>query len=335
MNIFKKLREQLSKNRQKQEALKAERQAPKFKTSVFHEEFKVLTGSYRKAVILNELIFMHNLQPEWVEVSANELLQKLCFDVNVRTIQRDLVELGEDEFIEIDESGSKWKRNNRYKVQYNFIEKELERIEQLHMLDDLFDDEKCRTDATPCRNTDDTTSHLYNKTVNALNKTTTESVVVPSSKNNSSELSTADKELLNRISKEVPGLKKASSLITTYGRQTVEKQLDLLKERLEISEESGIEIPNLPGYFRASVANNWCPPKRKKATDDANTVNKNVSEWRNKASAFLATLKPGDMLKTLSGNTVKFLETAGPGGISIEFNGQVGNLNLNQLAAMA
>ena len=99
-----------------------------FHRHIFKEEYKVITGCYRQAVLLNQLLFMHNLNPEWIRTNGSDLKESLHLNESGGTIRRDLRKMEEAGFLTTCKNPDTRDRGNYlylYQVNEGFVQKKL------------------------------------------------------------------------------------------------------------------------------------------------------------------------------------------------------------------
>lgn len=108
-------------------------------------------------------------------------------------------------------------------------------------------------------------------------KQTTPVVVLPSQKSITS--TPHEQSLLKTITSAIPGISEqvVIALITHFGPETVQKQFNLLKARLEHESASKRTVKSIPAFFCASVKNNWSVPPNLPDPEEQKQFNEKLS----------------------------------------------------------
>ena len=153
---------------------KTETQEKTFKRNVFKEEYKILTGSYRKAVILDHILYNNNLT-DWVTKSARLLTEELKFDCKPRTVARDLKELEADKLLLSREKKNRWDKSLQWQANASLIHERLQAI--LVPADSRPAESQCPMDETQCPSDMSVVSTLKQKHSKSVKKQTTQKPV--------------------------------------------------------------------------------------------------------------------------------------------------------------
>ena len=252
-----------------------------FHRHIFKEEYKVITGCYRQAVLLNQLLFMHNLNPEWIRTNGSDLKESLHLNESGGTIRRDLRKMEEAGFLTTCKNPDTRDRGNYlylYQVNEGFVQKKLieayphlaasptpENVpvtmpSQASTMPSQAGTMPSQAGTMPSQ-AGTMPSHIKEHKEVKEQHTSKDDVVV-SSTASFKNLEEEDILLLKRVRTEVTGINEKISvdLLIKFGRQLVEKQLNLLKARIDHEASIGSQIRSVPAFFVKSVRQDWTPP---------------------------------------------------------------------------
>jgi hypothetical protein len=281
---------------------KTETQEKTFKRNVFKEEYKILTGSYRKAVILDHILYNNNLT-DWVTKSARLLTEELKFDCHSRTVARDLKELEADELLlsREDKKNTRWDKSLQWQANASVIHERLQAI--LASADSMPAESPCPMDETQCPSDMSPMSHLKQKHSKSIKKQTTQEPVAAFSPAEIKDLAVENKKLLKRLTSEVKSLKlkPAFALISKFGPEAVENQLNWLPAR---------NAKNPAGMLTKALADGWSAPDDVVEANGHEEREQVESDMMGRALTLLDKLTPGSLIE-IGGQLLKFIRRAG------------------------
>lgn len=279
---------------------KTETQEKTFKRNVFKEEYKILTGSYRKAVILDHILYNNNLT-DWVTKSARLLTEELKFDCHPRTVARDLKELEADQLLLSREKKNRWNKSLQWQANAAVIHERLQAI--LAPADATPAESQCPMDETQCPSDMSPMSHLKQKHSKSVKKQTTQKPVAAFSSAKIEDLAVENKELLERLTSEVKELKlkAAFALVSKFGPEAVENQLNWLPER---------KAKNPAGMLTKALADGWSAPDDVVKANAQEEREKEEGDMMGRALTVLDKLTPGSLIE-IGGQLLTFIRRAG------------------------
>lgn len=286
----------------------ADNSETKYKRNVFKQEYKIFTGSYRKAVILDHLLFNYNLTP-WVRKSAKQLTEELCFDCHPRTVARDLQDLVKDGLLLKRDHVNPWIKDKQYQPQVGVI---IECLEQI-----AFNDSGCHSTECPIGETQDPSevhagSTQKQKHSKPFVKQTTRDAVALSPAE-IEDLAIANKQLLDRMISEVTNLnhKPAIALISKFGREAVENQLNWLPAR---------KANNPDAILTQALKEDWAAPAEVIKAQEASETREQNAMQENQAQGVISLITKGQMFRI--GETVLEYVRAVGSSVIVALNGQ-------------
>lgn len=257
-----------------------------YKRNVFKQEYKILTGTYRKAIILDHILFNNNLT-DWVTKSARQLTEELCFDCAPKTVARDLRELAADGLLLSRKHPNPWKKSMQWQANAPLIHERLQTILAPAL---SHEESQCPIEETQCPSEAPQMSTQKQKQFNAVKKQTTREHAVALPPAEIEDLAIANKDLLDRMTAEVKplSLKPAIALISKFGPEAVKNQLNWLPAR---------NPKNPAGMLTKALTEDWAAPAAMIEAQQASEARAQNATQESQVQGLISSITAGQMFR--------------------------------------